>query len=92
MGNQDDSLDGLKRRVKDLERCLCEFRKDINEIEQEEGSGIQSIVEGDNISVDNTDPLNPIISSTNDVGYLVYTALFFVILLFFTQNQFEDCI
>lgn len=28
------------------------------------GTGIQSIQEGDNISIDNTDPLNPIVSTT----------------------------
>ena len=28
------------------------------------GTGIQSIQEGDNISIDNTDPLNPIVSAT----------------------------
>ena len=32
------------------------------------GSGIQSIQEGDNISIDNTDPLNPIVSALGGEG------------------------
>ena len=28
------------------------------------GGGVQSIVPGDNISIDNTDPQNPVVSST----------------------------
>lgn len=37
------------------------------------GGGIQSIIPGDNISVDNTDPQNPIISSTG--GGTIYIEL-----------------
>ena len=36
-------------------------------------TGILSIVEGDNINVDNTDPQNPIISSTSGSGDNIYT-------------------
>lgn len=46
-------------------------RKEFNVIkwtDKVDGGGIQSIVEGDNISVDNTDPQNPIISSTGGGG------------------------
>lgn len=39
------------------------------------GGGIQSIVEGDNITIDNTDPLNPVVNSETNLPYLVYTAL-----------------
>lgn len=34
------------------------------------GGGIQSIQEGDNITIDNTDPLNPIVSATDNASAL----------------------
>jgi len=32
------------------------------------GGGIQSIQEGDNITIDNTDPLNPIVNASDDIN------------------------
>jgi len=37
---------------------------ELREVVEESGAGIQSIVEGDDIGVDNTDPDNPIVSYT----------------------------
>jgi hypothetical protein len=47
----------------------------INNLEESSGNGtIQSIVEGDNISIDNTDPANPIISANvSDVNGFIRT-------------------
>lgn len=39
------------------------------------GDGIQSIIPGENISVDNTDPRNPIVSSTGGVGTSIHNNL-----------------
>jgi len=36
------------------------------------GSGVQSVVAGTNISVDNTDPENPIVNATGDTLYYAY--------------------
>lgn len=49
-----------------LWNCVCSLQRQVEEIVVEQG--IQSIVAGDNITVDDTDPLNPIVSSTGGGG------------------------
>jgi len=39
------------------------------------GGGVESVVAGTNITVDDTDPANPIVSATGSSSYLVYVAL-----------------
>lgn len=49
-----------------INQCICNLQSQIDEIEVSQG--IQSIVAGDNITVDDADPLNPIVSSTGGGG------------------------
>lgn len=58
---KDLSLRSINRALYSLWRKICKLTERVDELE-EGGDGLQSIGEGDNVIVDNTDPLNPIVS------------------------------
>ena len=78
-----EELSSMKRKI----RCIqCN--------ENDSGGGIQSIQEGENIAVDSTDPLNPIVSATGGLSNYTLpvasgTVLGGVKEVFLTQSQYD---
>ena len=58
--NEDFTIDLISKQSSKV------YKINVNELNSGTGGGIQSIQEGDNITVDNTDPLNPIVSASGD--------------------------
>lgn len=65
--NENDSIQVLVRTVGNPDHNIMKY---VNASDIGGGDGIQSIVPGDNISVNNTDPQNPVVSSTGDTPTL----------------------